>query len=122
MEYQQSSDATWGEPEEIIPMRAGYDWRRYAPHAPFLLCHNGRPIEVQGKYGNWWRCCSFEPGPSDELRKFAEAMSGVAADLEALLREADNIVVWETAMPNGRDFQRRLEAALGIGQKPTPLA
>jgi len=78
MEDRRSSDDTWIEPLEVLPMRSGYDWRRYAPHAPFLLCRDGRPIEVQGKYGNWWRCCSFEPGPSDELTKFAEAMAKTA--------------------------------------------
>jgi hypothetical protein len=40
------------------------------------------------------------------------------AELEALLREADGNVVWEIAYPTkGREFQRRVEAALGIGQK-----
>jgi hypothetical protein len=38
------------------------------------------------------------------------------AELEALLREADDNVVWELAYPTrGREFQRRVEAALGIG-------
>lgn len=39
------------------------------------------------------------------------------AELEALLREADNVILWEMHMPNGQDFQRRVEAALGIGRK-----
>lgn len=71
---ERSKDSTWTDPHEIIPMRAGYDWRKYAEHGPWFLCRDGRPIEVQGKYGNWWRCCTFEPGPSNELRDFAEAM------------------------------------------------
>ena len=39
------------------------------------------------------------------------------AELEALLREADNLVVWEMAMPNGHAFQERVEKALGISKK-----
>ncbi len=34
-----------------------------------------------------------------------------AAKLEDLLREADNVVVWETVIPQGRQFQRRVEEA-----------
>lgn len=36
--------------------------------------------------------------------------------LEALLREADDVIVWEIHMRNGRRFQRRVEEALGIGK------
>lgn len=32
--------------------------------------------------------------------------------LEQLLTEADRLIVWETAMPNGREFQERIERAL----------
>ena len=36
--------------------------------------------------------------------------------MTALLREADKVIVWESQAPSlGRDFQERVEAALGIG-------
>lgn len=34
------------------------------------------------------------------------------AEIEALLRDADAVVTWETAMPNGQAFQERIEKAL----------
>jgi len=70
-----SSDDTWSDPLEVLAMRGEYDWRKYTKHGPFFLCRSGRPIEVQGTYGNWWRCCTFEPGASDELREFVKAMA-----------------------------------------------
>ena len=72
---ERSSDETWSDPIEVIPMRSGYDWRRYATHGPFFLCRDGRPIEVQGQHGNWWLACTFQPGPSNELQAFAAAMT-----------------------------------------------
>lgn len=38
------------------------------------------------------------------------------AELEALLREADLFTIWEMHMPNGQEFQQRIEKALGIGK------
>ena len=73
MDSERSSDDTWADPLDIVPLKAGYDWRRYVKHGPYFLCQDGRPLEVQGKYGNWWRPCVFEPA-GDELVKFAEAM------------------------------------------------
>jgi hypothetical protein len=44
------------------------------------------------------------------------------AELEALLREIDKKVVFETAVMDGsgRDLQERVEAALGIGRVKQP--
>ena len=68
-----SSDDIWTDPEDIIPLKAGYDWRRYSQHGSYFLCLDGRPLEVQGRYGNWWRPCTFDPA-GDELKAFAAAM------------------------------------------------
>ena len=41
------------------------------------------------------------------------------AELEALLREIDAKVIFETAVHDGNDLQERVEAALGIGTRPS---
>lgn len=60
-----------------------------------------------------------QPPYCDEngTRVIAEQAARIA-ELEALLREADAAVIWEAVMPDkGRNFQERLERALGIGSK-----
>ena len=70
---ERTRDDMWNDPVEVIPMKAGYDWRKYAEHAPHFLCKDGRPIEFQGPLGNWWRPCTFD-NADDELRAFVKAM------------------------------------------------
>ena len=72
MQRERSSDDFWTDPEEIIPMKGGYDWRRYTKHGPHFLCKDGRPLEVQGPYGNWWRPCTFDSAV-EELKAFVAA-------------------------------------------------
>jgi hypothetical protein len=64
-------------PIHVIPLKAGYDWRKYFEYSPYLLCLNGEPLEVQGPLGNRWRPCTFQP-VGGELETFAAAMRGAA--------------------------------------------
>ena len=75
MDREKSSDDTWCDPVDVVPLKAGYDWRAYSVQGHHMLCLNGRPLEVQGKFGNWWRACSFEPA-GNEVYEFAAAMRG----------------------------------------------
>lgn len=92
MSTKQSDAETFGsvEPVDILPMGGGYDWRQFAPeYGPYFLCKDGLPLRDDSHWNkDGWRVCSAEVGDQQAIRKFAEHV----ASLRAELKEAVEII------------------------------